>query len=319
MLLLSIRRIVSRVLISIPLLFAVTFGTFVLLYSIGDPAAALAGDTATPEQIAELRTQLGLDEPLLVQYGKWLSGFLGGDLGTSMQNRGEVSGLVGEHLPPTLLMAAMAMGIAVLMTLVIGSAVGVRPNGWLDRTMQGISLLGVAIPNFLLGLGLILVFAIWVPVLPAGGFQPVSQAGLLGTLRFLILPALALALSLMALQTRTFRSAVVTEYNADYVRTARMKGAGPTRIFFRHIARNASAPLVTVIGLEVGVLITGALMVEVVFAVPGVGTLMIDSVRGQDFPVVQAMVALFGAVVLAANLVADLVVLWLDPASRTTR
>ncbi len=319
MLMLILRRVVSRVAIAIPLLIAVTFGTFLLLYSVGDPAAALAGDTATPQQVAELRTQLGFDQPLLVQYGHWLGGFVTGDLGTSMQNKGSVSSLVGEHLPATLLLSVTAMGIAVLVTLVIGSMVGIRPNGWLDKAMQGVTLLGVAIPNFLVGLGLILVFAIWIPMFPAGGYQPPSQAGLLGTMRFLVLPALALALSLMCLQTRTFRAALISEYGADYVRVARMKGVQPFQIFFRHVARNASAPLVTVIGLEVGVLITGALMVEVVFAVPGVGTLMIDSVRGQDFPVVMALVALFGAVVLAANLVADLVALWLNPATRTTR
>ncbi|MFW0785439.1 ABC transporter permease [Gordonia sp. CPCC 206044] len=307
----------SRVAIAIPLLLVVTFGTYVLLYSIGDPAAAMAGETATPEQIAELRTQLGLDQPIFVQYWDWLVGFVGGDLGTSMENGVSVSSLVGDHLPPTLMLTACAMAIAVLVTLVVGSLVGVRPNGLLDRAMQAISVFGIAVPNFLVGLGLILVFAIWIPLLPAGGYQPPDQVGILGTLRFLVLPSLALALSMMCLQVRTFRTSVVTEFGSGYVRTARMKGASPGQIFFRHVARNASAPLVTVIGLEVGVLITGALIVEVVFAVPGIGTLMIDSVRGQDFPVVQALVALFGVVVLTANLAADLIASWLKPAART--
>ena len=141
--------------------------------------------------------------------------------------------------------------------------------------------------------------------------------GLLNTLNYLLLPAVALALSLMCVQTRTLRASLRNQYGLDYIRTARMKGATEGQVFMRHAARNASAPLVTVIGLEVGVLITGALLVEVVFAVPGVGTLTIESVRSQDFPVVQALVTLFGAVVLLANLVADLVALWLNPLSRS--
>lgn len=318
MALLIFRQVAGRLLVAVPMLLAVTFGTFALLYSIGDPAAAIAGESASREQIETIREQHGLDRPIVVQYAAWLGSVLRGDLGVSMQNRGEVGHLVGQYLPPTLLLSALAMGMAVLSALVMGSIVGRRPDGWIDKAMQSFSLLGIAVPNFLVGLALILVFAIWLPLFPAGGYRPPEQVGLLGTLHYLFLPAAALALSLMCLQTRTFRASLIAEYRADYVRTARMKGAPERQVFFRHVGRNASAPLVTVIGLEVGVLITGALLVEVVFAVPGVGTLTIDSVRGQDFPVVQALVTLFGAVVLLANLVADLVALWLNPASRSS-
>lgn len=315
---LILRHVTGRLLVAVPMLLVVTFGTFVLLYSIGDPAAAMAGENATPEQIEQIRAANGLDRSVFVQYVDWLGQFLRGDLGGSMQNRGEVSHLVSQYLPPTLLLSALAMGMAVLAALLMGSVVGLRPAGLVDKVMQGVSLLGIAIPNFLVGLVLILVFAIWIPLYPAGGYRTPEQVGLMGTLTYLTLPAAALALSLMCVQTRTFRASLIAEYKTDYVRTARMKGVPEWRVFFRHAARNASAPLVTVIGLEVGVLITGALLVEVVFAVPGIGTLTIESVRGQDFPVVQALVALFGAVVLLANLVADLVALWLNPAARSS-
>lgn len=317
MALLILRQLVSRLIVAVPMLVAVTFGAFLLLYEIGDPAAAMAGEGATAEQIEEIREAKGLDRPVVAQYASWLGQALQGNLGESMQNKGDVQHLVSQYLPPTLLLSALAMGIAIVTALIAGSLAGMRPGGMLDKVLQGVSLLGIAIPNFLVGLFLILIFAIWWPLFPAGGYRPPSEVGLFNTLNYLFLPAVALALSLMCLQTRTLRASLRNEYRQDYVRTARMKGASESQIFLRHAARNASAPLVTVIGLEVGVLITGALLVEVVFAVPGVGTLTIESVRGQDFPVVQALVALFGAVVLLANLAADLVALWLNPLSRS--
>ncbi|WP_122816091.1 ABC transporter permease [Nocardioides pantholopis] len=317
MTMLVLRQLAGRVLVAVPLLLAVTFGTFLLLFAVGDPASAMAGDSATAEEIEQIRVDNGFDRPAVVQYADWLGQVLRGDLGESIQNRGTVSHLVGQHLPPTLQLSAMAMGIAIVVTLVAGVAIGLRPGGWLDRITQGISLLGLAVPNFLVGLALILVFTIWIPLFPSGGYREASEVGLVASLEYLVLPALALALSLMCLQTRTFRASLLTEYRQDYVRTARMKGVPERRVFLRHVARNAAAPLVTVIGLEVGVLITGALLVEVVFAVPGIGSLTIDSVRGQDFPVVQTLVALFGAIILFANLLADLVALWLNPVSRS--
>lgn len=313
---LSLRYAIGRLLIAIPMLVLITFGSFVLLFSVGSPAVAIAGDGATVEQIMQIRAEQGFDRPIVVQYWDWLQNILQGDLGTSMQHRGSVAHLMGDYLPPTLFLAAMAMGMATVAALIMGSIVGLRRNGWIDKGMQGVSLLGIAIPNFLLGLGLILVFAIWWPLFPAGGYRSPEQVGFLGTLHYMLLPAVALAAALMCVQTRTFRASLIKQYGADYVRTARMKGVSKFRIFSRHVARNAAAPLATVIGLEVGVLITGAVLVEVVFAVPGMGTLLITSVRGQDFPVVQALVAIFGAVVLFANLAADLVALWLNPESR---
>ncbi len=317
MLTLMLRQTFLRLAVAVPTLLLVTLGSFALLNSIGDPAAAIAGENATPERLAEINAEYGFDRPLLVQYWDWLTGLLTGDLGSSMLNKGEVGHVIGQYLIPTLLLCALAMGIATGVSLILGTIVGLRPHGLLDRITQFVSVLGIAVPNFLVGLVLILVFAIWWPLLPPGGYRPPASVGLAGTLEYLILPALALALSLMCLQTRTFRASLLTEYESDYVRTARMKGASSWGIFLRHVGRNASAPLVTVIGLEVGVVVTGALVVEVVFGIPGIGTLTIDSVRGQDFPVVQVLVTLFGAIVLSANLIADLVALWVSPVARS--
>lgn len=311
-----LRRIGLRALSAIPILLAVTFGTYVMLFSIGDAAAVVAGESATPEQVEEIRSQLGLDQPVLLQYLTWLGEALQGDLGESLHHKGTVTDLIAHHMPSTLLLSFLALLIAIVATVAMGSAVGLRPGGLLDRGLRGFSLLGIAVPHFMLGLLLILFFAIWLPWFPAGGYRTSAEVGIGEMFSYLVLPAVALGISLMCQQMRTFRASLATEYEADYVRTARMKGVSGHNIFFRHVSRNASGPLVTVIGLEVGVLITGALLVEVVFAIPGIGTLTLDSVRDQDFPVVQGLVALFAVVVITANLVADLVVLWLDPAAR---
>ncbi len=213
MTLLILRHVTTRVLIAIPLLLAVTLGTFLMLYSIGDPAAALAGEGATNAQIQEIRVAYGLDKPVLQQYATWLGNTLSGDLGSSMANKGSVSELVGDYLPPTLMLSAYAMLIATVTAVIMGSVVGSRPGGITDKIMQGISLLGVAIPNFLLALLLILIFAIQFQFLPPGGYRTPESVGLAETLKYLTLPALSLALSLMCLQTRTFRASLIEQYN----------------------------------------------------------------------------------------------------------
>lgn len=310
------RHVIARLAIAVPTLLLVTFGSFVLLYAVGDPAAARAGEMATPEDVARIRHQYGFDRPITAQYMDWLGRFVRGDFGASLQDKGTVTYLVGQHLPPTLVLSAMAMLMAVTIALVVGAIVGTHPDGWLDRVLQRVTLLGIAVPNFLIALVLVMVFAIWIPLFPAVGYQPPSEVGWPATLNFLFLPSLALAVGLLCLQARTFRAALIEQYDTDYVQTARMKGLSELQVFFGHVFRNAATPLIIVIGLEIGVLITGSLLVEVVFAVPGIGTLTIESIRGQDIPVVQALVALFGVVVLAANFLADMVALSLDPRVR---
>ncbi|TYB44105.1 ABC transporter permease [Actinomadura chibensis] len=314
---LIVKLVARRLLAAVPILVVVTFATYAMLFSIGDPASVVAGESASAQQVEQVRHELGLDRPLPAQYLSWLGHAVRGDLGESLHHRGAVTALISENLAPTLLLSLLAMVIAVAAAVLMGAAIGMRPGGPLDRGLRAVAFLGIAVPNFLVGLVLILVFAVWLPWFPAGGYRSPSEVGLGDALWYLLLPALALALSLMCQQMRTFRASLVKEYGAAYVGTALMKGVSRRGVFFRHVSRNASAPLVTVIGLEVGVLITGALLVEVVFAIPGIGTLTLDAVRGQDFPVVQALVALFALVVLGANLVADLVASWLNPEARS--
>lgn len=314
-----IGKIAARFLMGIPVLLAVTFSTYVLLYSMGDPASAAAGGEATIAEIDETRERLGLNRPIIVQYFDWLTSTLQGDLGNSLQNRGAVSHLLGQYLPPTLLLCGSAMIISIATTAIFGLVIGLRPGGLLGRAMKTFSILGIAVPNYLIGMLLIFVFAIWLPWFPAGGYRSPNEVGLGKALSYIILPALALSSSLICLQMRTFQSTLRRENSNPYVRTAHMKGVRGPQIFFGHVLRNASAPLVTVIGLEIGFIITGALMVEHVFAIPGIGTLTLESVQGQDFAVVQALVAALGIVVLVANLAADLVLFWVDPEARTAK
>ncbi|MGI5158961.1 ABC transporter permease [Microbispora sp. CA-102843] len=313
---LILRQAALRVLAAVPTLIVVTACTYVMLFAIGDPAAVVAGESATPEQVAQVRYSLGLDRPVMTQYLDWLGNAVRGDFGESLHSRGAVLGLIGQYLPPTLLLSFLALTVAVLASVLMGSAVGSRPGGLVDRGLGAVAVLGIAVPNFLVGYVLILVFSLWFRWFPAGGYRDPAEVGWGTALQFLALPAASLALGLMCVQMRTFRASLIKEYEGDYVRTARMKGVSPGGVFFRHVARNASAPWVTVIGLEVGVLITGALLVESVFAIPGIGTLTLEAVQGQDFPVVQALVALCALVILAANLITDLIALWLNPASR---
>lgn len=314
-----LQQILSRAALAVPILLVVTLFSFVMLFGVGDPAAAIAGENATQEQIDAIRTDLGLDRPIMVQYGDWLAGTLSGDLGESLRQRGDTVGsLIGDYAPATIQIVVGAMVLAVLVSLTMGVLVGLRPGGWLDRVLRGVAMLGIAVPNFLLGLVLMLVFAVWLQALPAGSYRPWSELGA-GALQYLVLPVLALAVALICQQMRTFRASLLKEYETDYVRTARMKGLTETEIFFKHVLRNASAPLVTVIGLEVGVLVTGSILVESVFAIPGIGSLMITSVHTQDFAVAQALVLIAAIAVIVANLLADVVALWLNPTARANR
>lgn len=310
-----LRQVAARLVVAIPTLLVVTLFTYAMLFQVGDPAASIAGDNATAEQIAQIRHSLGLDRPFLTQYGDWLSHALHGDLGQSLHHEGSTTYLLSRYLPPTLWLVGGAMLLSIVCSLIMGMISGLRPNGIVDRGFRLISMLGIAVPNFLLGLVLVLIFAVQAQALPAAGYRPFSE-GAGQAIQYLILPVIALALALICQQARTLRAAVLKEYQADYVRTARMKNLSESAIFFRHVLRNALAPLVTVIGLEVGALVTGAVLVEAVFAIPGIGTLAIQSVRGQDFAVVQALIALAALVVIGANLLADLVATWLNPVSR---
>lgn len=309
-----LHQFARRIAGALPLALLATLISFVLLFEVGDPAAVIAGEHASPERLAEINERLGLGRGVLVQYADWLTSAARGDFGDSWHNRGATSTLVLRHAAPTLSLIVLAMAASVIGSTIAGAAAGLRPGGWFDRATRGLATLGLAIPNFLLGLLLVLLFAVTLSWLPAAGYRS-FQEGWGTAMRYLTLPAAALTLSLLCQQMRTFRVSILKEYQTDYVRTARMKGVTERAIFPRHVARNAAAPLVTVLGLEAGVLITGSILVESVFAIPGLGSLLVQSIQTQDFPIVQALVASSAIVVLLANLAADIAARWLHPAA----
>lgn len=313
-----LRAILTRLAFAVPALLVVTFLTFALLTTLGDPAAAVAGDSATPEQLAIVREQLGLDRPLIVQYISWLGDALQGNFGLSFQGGVPVSDLLSLTLPVTLWLSLFAMVFALAFSLFAGFVAGLKPGSFLDRALTGFSILGMAIPNFIVGLILVLFFSVWLGWLPGFGYVP-PQESVGEWIRHLILPASALALGLLAQQLRTLRASIIKESGADYVRTARAKGLSEGGVVVKHVTRNSLLPLVAVVGLQVGRIVSGAIFVETVFSLPGVGNLTVNAVLTQDYPVVLALVMVFGAVILIANLVVDLLTEVISPITRSAK
>lgn len=259
----------------------------------GDPALTIAGENATRDEVAAVHTQLGLDEPLVTRYLTWAGHALRGDLGTSLFSTQPVTEIVAERLPVTLSLALLAMLVAVLIAVPCGIAAALRPGSRVDRVIGWLSSLAVAIPSFWLGLMLILLLAIALPVFPATGG--------------LILPAITLGLAAAVEPLRQLRTSLVRTMNTDYIRTARAKGLLPGTILRKHAIRNAAVPCLTVIGLEAGQLLGGAVIVETVFGLPGLGTLAELTVTRQDLPVLQGIVLVSAVVVVLVTLVVDLV------------
>lgn len=273
----------------------------------GDPAALMLGITATPEQIAALHESLGLDDPILVQYGRYLLNVLTLDFGESFRLAGPAMEHVLSRLPATLILATWAMVVTLAVSFPLGIAAARRPRGVLDRLISTNSLVGQALPQFWVGIMLILVFAQFLRLLPSGG--PGGPA-------HLVLPAIALALPFIGWVTRLIRSGVIEQDQSEYVQTARAKGLTERVVFSVHVLKNALVPVVTVLGLLLGEFVGSAVIVEVVFAWPGVGRLLVDSITYRDYAVVQAAVAVITAVYVFANLAVDLVYGYLDPRIR---
>ncbi|GAA5068034.1 peptide/nickel transport system permease protein [Thermocatellispora tengchongensis] len=288
----------------------ITFGLALLIP--GDPAIHIAGEHATREEIAAVRAELGLDRPFPVRYLDWATAAIRGDLGTSLYNSEPVTEILAARLPVTLSLALAAMAVAVLISLPLGTLSALRPGGVLDRAISAVTALAVATPSFWLGLLLILVFAITFPVFPATGYRPLSD-GLGAYAAHLALPAITLGVAAAVEPTRQLRAALADVLDTDYIRTARAKGLLPVTIVRKHAIRNAAVPYVTVIGLETGQLLGGAVVVETVFGLPGLGTLAEITVTRQDLPVLQGIVLAATLVVIAANLAVDLAYRWLAP------
>jgi peptide/nickel transport system permease protein len=298
-------------------LLAVSAAIFLILDVLpGDPAAIMLGTSARPDTLAALRAELGLDQPALWRYLAWLGGLLHADFGMSVTYSLPVRNLIAERLAVTLPLAAIALLIVVAFALPLGVAAAARRGRTLDFLATILSQVGVAVPNFWLGLIFILVFATGLGWLPAGGF-PGWDAGFWNGIRSLILPAFALALPQAAVLTRVVRSATLEVIGADFVRTARAKGVSSSRTLIRHVVPNALIPVATIVGLQLSFLIAGAILVENVFNLPGLGRLAFQALAQRDLVVMRTVILVLAAIVIGVNALVDLAHLFLDPRLRS--
>ena len=308
--------IARRLLATIPVMGVVAIVVFSLLrLTTGDPAAIIAGDSATSQDVADIRTKLGLDRPIVQQFGIWIGRVMRGDLGESFFFKKEVTALIAERIEPTLALATCTIILAVGLAVPLGVLAAWRRGTWIDRTVMGFSVLGFSVPVFVIGYALIYVFAIYFGWLPVQGYQRLRD-GFAGFIERLILPSITLAVVLMALIARITRASVLEVLNADHVRTARAKGLNELSVLGRHALRNAAVPIVTVIGIGVALLIGGVVVTESVYAIPGLGRLTVDAVLARDYPTVQGVILLFSAVYVVINLLIDLTYTVLDPRIR---
>ena len=281
----------------------------------GDPAAILAGDAATSENIAAIRASLGLDRPLVVQFGIWLGKVLAGDLGQSFYYRMNVASLIAQRLEPTCALALLTIAIAVLAAVPLGVLAAWRHGGWLDRVLMAFSVAGFSVPVFVVAYMLIWLVSLKLGWLPAQGYVRISE-GLLPFIRHLILPSITLSFIYIALIARVTRASVLEALGEDYIRTARAKGLPELRVLVRHALANAAVPITTVIGLGVALLIGGVVVTESVYAIPGLGRLTVDAVLARDFPTIQGVILFFSFVYVMVNLLVDLSYVFLDPRIR---
>ena len=307
-----IRRLGSTVLVM------VIVGVFVFLLlhlSPGDPAAIVAGDQASPAQIAQIRERLGLDDPLPIQFLRWATGVVQGDLGVSIFSNEPVSKLIGERLEPTISLTLTTLVFAVVIAVTFGVIAAARAGSLVDRALMGFSVLGFSVPVFVVGYLLIYVFSIQLRWLPVQGYTPIAQ-GLWPWFERLILPTIALGMAYVALIARITRTSMLEVLSEDYIRTAKAKGVANRPMLLKHALKNAGVPIVTVIGIGVALLIGGVVITETVFNIPGVGRLVVDAISKRDYPIIQGVILLFSAAYVLINLLVDLSYTFLDPRIR---
>jgi ABC-type dipeptide/oligopeptide/nickel transport system permease component len=305
------RYLIRRLLLTIPVLLGVATLVFLLIHFIpGDPAQAMLGEGAAPEDVAQLRARLGLDRPLLAQYGSFLQGLVRGDLGVSLRNDQPVLEQILERMPATAELAFASMAVAVLIAVPLGIIAAVWRGTFVDYSAMTLSLVGISVPNFWLGPLLAIVFAVELGWLPVGGR---------GTPAHLVLPAVTLGAALAAILARMTRASLLEELREPYVLAARAKGVSRTRAVLRHAFRNSLIPIVTILGLQFGVVLTGAVITETIFAWPGIGRLLIQSISFRDYPTVQGCVLLIAVTYVGVNLLTDLTYGFLDPRIRVDR
>jgi peptide/nickel transport system permease protein len=307
--------ILKRMLSTIPVLLVVAVATFLLLRASGDPAAILAGDTASSEQIEQVRREFGFDRPLWVQFAVWFGAVLQGDLGTSLFSGQPVATLIVQRIEPTAMLALTTIVFSVLVAVPLGVLAAWRSGGWVDRAVMVFAVMGFSVPVFVLGYFLIYLFAISLRWLPVQGYvSPFADLG--GFLSAIVLPTLTLSVIYIALIARITRASVIEVLNEDYIRTARAKGQVERLVLFRHALRNAAVPIVTVIGLGVALLIGGVVVTESVYNIPGLGRLVVDAITRRDYPIIQGLILFFALVYVGLNLIIDIAYTALDPRIR---
>jgi peptide/nickel transport system permease protein len=312
------RYLAQRLLLLVPVLLGVSVVVFMVLHlAPGDPAEIMLGSQATKADLGRLRAELGLDEPLPIQYGRWITRVIQGDLGRSLWMKRPVLTEVMTRLQATLILTTTALVISTLVGIALGVASAARPHSLLDRVSAVTSLFGASMPVFWLGIVLMVIFALNLGWLPASGmYAPYGGGGLRDLLAHLILPAVTLAAASMTIIARLTRSTMLDVLGQDFIRTAHAKGLVERAVVLRHGLKNALIPIVTVVGVQVGYLLGGAILTETVFAWPGVGSLMIQGILARDFPLVQGCVLVVALAFVLVNLAVDLLYAWLDPRIR---
>ena len=308
--------VLRRVLAVIPVLLIVAVIVFLILrLTPGDPAAVIAGNSASLEDIARIRKSLGLEEPLFTQFVIWFKGVLTGDLGHSFYFRLPVTELIAQRLEPSAMLATLTIIMSVMIAVPLGVLAAWKHGSWFDRGLMGFSVFGFSIPGFVLAYILIYIVSLKLDLLPVQGYKRISE-GFIPFIRHLLLPAITLSIIFIALIARVTRAAVSEALTEDYIRTARSKGLPEGRVLIRHALANAAVPIVTVIGIGIAILIGGVVVTETVYAIPGLGQLTVDAVLARDFPVVQGVILFFSVTYVLINLLVDLSYIVLDPRIR---
>ena len=297
----------------VPVAFLVSVAVFALIHlTPGDPARIILGEEGTPEAVAALRHELGLDRPLPEQYVRWITRVVRGDLGRSLRTHQPVIQAIGERLPASFELGLAALTWSLVIAIPLGTMAALRRGSPVDVAATGFTIAGVSVPNFFVGLLLILIMSVTLRLLPPGGFAPLTQS-IPDNLRRLILPAITLGTAGAAINMRFTRSSMIDVLRQDYIRTARAKGANWVRVITGHALKNALIPVVTIVGIQIGAIIEGAIVTESVFSWPGVGKLAVDGIFGKDYTVIQGIVLLGAFSYMFANLLVDLAYAWLDP------
>lgn len=308
--------VIRRLLSTLIVMAIVGIFVFLLLHlSPGDPAAIIAGDNATPEQITGIRQRLGLEDPLPVQFLRWFGHIAQGDLGVSIFSNEPVLKLVGQRLEPTISLALTTLLIAVTLAVTLGVLAAWKANTWVDRLLMVVSVLGFSVPGFVVGYLLIYVFAIELRWLPVQGYTPIAE-GVVPWARNLVLPSVTLGLAYVALIARITRASMLDVLAEDYIRTAKAKGVANQSMLLKHALKNAGVPIVTVIGIGVALLFSGVVITETVFNIPGIGRLVVDAIAKRDYPIIQGVILIFSGVYVLVNLLVDLSYTLIDPRIR---